>query len=255
MLQQTQVDRVIPVYERFLERFPSLTDLAAAPRSAVIDAWAGLGYNRRAVYLHDLAREVCDHHGGAIPADRETLLALPGIGPYTAGAILSIGFGQDEHAVDTNIERVLSRYLFGQAASTPELAEGARGLVPSGSARDWNQALMDLGSTICKARVPRCLLCPLCEGCAGAGLAAPIPKRAQSRFTDSTRYYRGRLLAELRALGPQSSEPLYTAAQRLAGRGIAEPAAGWDSVARGLAADGLAALTESDDGPMIGLPH
>src|SRR5439155_10024055 len=129
---------------------------------------------------------------------------LPGIGPYTAGALLSIGFGQDAATVDTNIERVLSRYAFGRPGSGLELATAARGLMPEGRGRDWNQALMDLGATVCKARAPRCLLCPLREGCVGAGRNTPIPKRSQGKFAGSGRYFRGRMLAALR--GQPSTE-------------------------------------------------
>src|SRR5689334_19848011 len=106
MLQQTQVDRVIPYFEQFTTRFPDFAALAAAPRADVIRLWAGLGYNRRAVQLHELARIVVERHDGELPSDREALRALPGIGPYTAGAILSIAFGQDEPALDTNVRRV-----------------------------------------------------------------------------------------------------------------------------------------------------
>src|SRR5581483_3414306 len=115
MLQQTQVDRVVPYFAAFMARFPDFKALAEAPRADVIRAWAGLGYNRRAVHLHLLAHEVVERYGSELPVDRQALLGLPGIGPYTAGAILSIAFGQDEPALDTNVRRVVSRVAY----STP----------------------------------------------------------------------------------------------------------------------------------------
>src|SRR4030095_12142975 len=128
MLQQTQVDRVIPYFERFTARFPDFAALAAAPRAAVIQLWARLGYNRRAAQLHELARLVVERHGGQLPADAATLRALPGIGPYTAGAILSIAFGPDEPALDTNVRRVVARYAFEHEPSPVALREAARDL-------------------------------------------------------------------------------------------------------------------------------
>src|SRR4051794_35108909 len=147
MLQQTQVDRVVPAFEVFVAHFPSFEVLAAASRGDVIRAWAGLGYNRRAVHLHELARTVVEQFGGQLPADRATLLQLPGVGPYTAGAILSLAFGQDEPAMDTNVRRVIGRHQGDERPAS--VAAAAARLVPAGRASDWNQALMDLGATIC----------------------------------------------------------------------------------------------------------
>ncbi len=250
MLQQTQVDRVIPYFERFTEQFPSLAALAAASRADVIRAWAGLGYNRRAVKLHELAQAVVARHGGQLPADRAALLALPGIGPYTAGALLSMAFGQDEPALDTNVARVVARYNFNAPVRPADVQAAARRMVPTGRAGDWNQALMDLGSSICTARRPRCLLCPLQRGCASAGRANEVGLngKREAPFAGSTRYYRGRLLAELRGLPAGEWASLEELRRAMSARGVAEPPAGWLVVGRQLERDGLVACEETSDG-------
>jgi A/G-specific adenine glycosylase len=170
MLQQTQVSRVMGHYAVFLQRYPTLEDLAAAPADAVRESWAGLGYYARARNLHAAARRVLDDHAGVFPADPAVLRRLPGIGRYTAGAVASIAFGADEPAVDTNIGRVLGRVFAvrGRRRSsrrTDALWRLAARLVPRGRAGDWNQALMDLGATICTARAPRCPACPVAVVC------------------------------------------------------------------------------------------
>ena len=170
MLQQTQVSRVMGHYPGFLRRYPTLEDLAAAPADAVRESWAGLGYYARARNLHSAVRRVVDDHAGVFPADPAVLRALPGIGRYTAGAVASIAFGADEAAVDTNIARVLGRVFRvrgrrGSSARTHGLWRLAARLVPRGRAGDWNQALMDLGATICTARSPQCPACPVAEVC------------------------------------------------------------------------------------------
>jgi A/G-specific adenine glycosylase len=256
MLQQTQVDRVIPYFERFVARFPGFAALAAAPRADVIQLWAGLGYNRRAAQLHELARCVVEEHAGDLPADATALAALPGIGPYTVGALLSIAFGQDAPALDTNVRRVVARYCFEDEPSPAELRKAAQDLVPSGRAGDWNQALMDLGSSICTGQRPRCLLCPLQPGCRSAGQCeAPlrVVSKRQAPFAESTRFYRGRLLAELRGLPAGTTAPLIQVARQLAAKGVAEPPVGWHLVGEGLARDGLARIEEAPDGVTLGL--
>jgi A/G-specific adenine glycosylase len=256
MLQQTQVDRVIPYFERFVTRFPDFAALAAAPRADVIQLWAGLGYNRRAAQLHELARRAVEEHAGDLPADAAALAALPGIGPYTVGALLSIAFGQDAPALDTNVRRVVARYCFEDEPTPPELRQAAQDLVPSGRAGDWNQALMDLGSSICTGQRPRCLLCPLQPGCRSAGQReAPLRlvSKRQAPFAESTRFYRGRLLAELRGLPTGTTAPLIQVARQLAAKGVAEPPVGWHIVGEGLARDGLARIEEAPDGVTLGL--
>jgi A/G-specific adenine glycosylase len=226
----------------------------------VIGAWAGLGYNRRAVYLHELARQVFERFAGIIPEDQKTLRTLPGIGEYTAGAVLSIGFGHDALAIDTNAERVIARFAFKGAAGRREVRDHAWELLPSGRARDWNQALMDLGSSLCTAHAPRCLLCPLQPGCLSAGRPArPTPRRATTPFGETTRYFRGRMLAALRDLGAGRTAPVSEVATGLRVQGVAEPAVGWDVIGAGLARDGLACIEATDPeipgGQRIGLPH
>lgn len=194
MLQQTRVDTVIPYFERWMARFPSLADLAAAPEQDVLQLWEGLGYYSRARNLHKAARQVMTEFDGQIPAQRDLLEKLPGIGKYTAGAIASIAFGLDEAALDGNIRRVLAR-LFNVdiPARSPEgerrLWKLAHENIPTGRARDYNQALMDLGATICLPQNPTCLLCPLAEDCQARALGLqderPIlpEKRAVPHYT------------------------------------------------------------------------
>ena len=170
MLQQTQVDRVVPKYHQFLERYPTLEDLAGARARDVRQLWYPLGYNIRPVRLHQIARETVARYGGRLPDTAEGLRGLPGIGRYTAGAVLSFAYGQDAAILDTNVRRVLSRvfigphrarYLRGEKAYW-DLAEA---LVPPGRAYDFNQALMDFGATWCSPRAPRCAPCPMKRFC------------------------------------------------------------------------------------------
>ena len=162
MLQQTQVARVTEYWPRFLQRFPTLDDLAAAPATHVRDAWAGLGYYRRAANLHKLAGVVTRDHGGALPRDPAALRTLPGIGPYTAGAVASFAWELPEPAVDTNVHRVLRRVFHPRvrtnARGTYKLTGVAKALVPRAGHDAWstNQALMGLGALVCTARVMRC---------------------------------------------------------------------------------------------------
>jgi len=256
MLQQTQVDRVIPYFERFMARFPSFEALALAPRADVIRLWSGLGYNRRAVHLHDAAKLVVERHGGKLPPDRGALLALPGIGPYTAGAVLSIAFGKNEAAPDTNVRRVIGRYALGGDARGQTIDAAVALLVPDTRAGDWNQALMDLGSSVCLSRKPRCLLCPLQPACKSAGRAQTAirkPRSPSDLYAGSSRYYRGRLLAALAGLPQGGVTSLESVAEHLAVRGVAEPRVGWHSVGEALARDGLARIEPLDDGIGIGL--
>jgi len=169
MLQQTQVDRVAPKYRVFLEQFPTLQALADAPTADVIRAWAGLGYNRRAVNMQRAARAVLDEHGGQFPRDLAALLKLPGIGPYTAGAIACFAFEQDVAFMDTNIRRVMQRLFAGPEESAPAgeqpLLVIAQAAVPPGQSWAWNQAIMELGALICTAAAPACWRCPVRAYC------------------------------------------------------------------------------------------
>jgi A/G-specific adenine glycosylase len=206
MLQQTQAERVVPHFARFLKAFPTVRSCAAAAPSDVVRQWSGLGYNRRALNLHRSAQAMVERHGGAVPDDDAALRALPGIGVYTARAVRSFGFGHEVAAVDTNGIRVLARCVQGRALSTNEaMALGDR-LVPSGQVWDFNQAMFDLGATVCRSR-PDCAACPMRRICRWhqGGMAEPDPWRAspsvrtQTRFDGSDRQGRGRLLDALRA--------------------------------------------------------
>jgi A/G-specific adenine glycosylase len=170
MLQQTRVEVVVPYYERFLERFPDVEALAAAPLDDVLRAWAGLGYYRRARQLHAAAAIVARDHHGRLPADEAALRALPGIGRYTAGAIRSIAFGEPAPIVDGNVARVLSRLFAlpggpGDSVWERRLWTLAGQLVPATDPSAFNQGLMELGATVCTPRSPRCAACPLARHC------------------------------------------------------------------------------------------
>jgi A/G-specific adenine glycosylase len=201
MLQQTQVVRVVPYYEAWLERFPSEQALAEAPAADVLRSWSGLGYNRRALALHAAATVVARD---GWPRTVAGLLALPGVGPYTAAAVASFAFGEQAAAVDTNVRRVIER-LDRRRRRPPELARRAQAILPAGRAADWNQALMELGATVCRPRRPVCGACPLRVGCAGPQAPAPPVRARGERFEDSDRWARGRLLAALVA-GEQPPE-------------------------------------------------
>jgi A/G-specific adenine glycosylase len=170
MLQQTQVDRVLPKYHEWLDKYPSLEALAAAPEQEVADAWYPLGYNIRPRRLHTIARESVARYGGQLPADEETLLSFKGIGAYTAGAIRSFAFRERAAILDTNVARLLFRVFVGSGdprghAMRRHLWAVSEALVPRRQVFDFNQALMDLGAMVCVARNPRCLVCPMAKGC------------------------------------------------------------------------------------------
>ena len=166
MLQQTQVDRVLPKYSEWLEKYPSLEALAAAPEDEVAGTWRPLGYNIRPRRLHAIAREAVARYDGRLPSDPETLLSFKGIGAYTAGAIRSFAFGQRAAILDTNVARVLFRVFVGRGdanahATRKHLWAVSAALVPRKHVFDFNQALMDLGAMVCVARNPKCLVCPV----------------------------------------------------------------------------------------------
>jgi A/G-specific adenine glycosylase len=243
MLQQTQVARVVPRYEAFLAQFPTPEAAAAAPVAAIVRAWEGLGYNRRAVNLHRTAELVVTQHGGRLPDDLAGLLALPGIGPYTARAVLAFAFERDHGVLDTNAARVLARAVAGRSLRTREAQELADAQVPRGEGWAWNQAVLDLGATVCVKRAPRCGSCPVAADCSWAsnGFSGPDPAAGtagssgpQSTFTGSDRQGRGRLVQALRT-GPLGVERVADAAgwpddpdrarrvaDRLVGDGLAE---------------------------------
>ncbi|MEK6939935.1 MAG: hypothetical protein AABX31_04355 [Nanoarchaeota archaeon] len=173
MLQQTQVPRVIEKFKEFTERFPTLQDLAKASKAEVIESWSGLGYNRRALLLHRFAQQVCEKYGGEIPQNKEELQELPGMGPYTTGAILSFAFNLPEPAIDVNVRRIYLRFFQGRDQGLPmsrkeeqELYEFAKQTIPQNKSTDFHNALMDFGSSICTRNTPSCNTCPLQNNCA-----------------------------------------------------------------------------------------
>lgn len=175
MLQQTRVETVLPYFERFLKRFPTLPALARAPLHNVLKAWAGLGYYARARHLHSAAKIIRDDHGGKIPSTKKSLLSLPGFGPYTAGAVASLAFNQPVAALDGNVNRLLTRLLdLRERTSTDSLKRTlervVEDLIPPNRASDFNQALMDLGALICIPVRPRCPLCPVKRFCPSRGV-------------------------------------------------------------------------------------
>lgn len=184
MLQQTQVDRVVPKYREFLRRYPTLRTLASASVTEVRRLWYPLGYNIRPARLHAIAREAMARYGGRLPQQDAALRSLPGVGRYTAGAIRAFAYGEDAAVLDTNVRRVLDRVFVGprrrvQGESAHwKLAEA---LVPAGRGYDFNQALMDFGATWCTARAPRCTGCPMTAVCASYPFDRVIARRVPSR--------------------------------------------------------------------------
>ena len=206
MLQQTPVPRVLPAYLKWLERWPTPRALAAEPAGEAVRQWGLLGYPRRALNLHATARILTQRHGGEVPASREDLLALPGIGPYTAAAVASFAFGQRHAVLDTNVRRVLARLLSGAAfpprtlsAAETRLAESLLPSQPAVAAR-WAVAVMELGALVCTTTSPACARCPLATSCSWrvAGFPDAGERRAGQRYQGTDRQCRGRLLAILR---------------------------------------------------------
>jgi A/G-specific adenine glycosylase len=193
MLQQTGVARVLPAYVAFLRRFPTLGALSRASLADVLRAWSGLGYNRRARDLHRIARL----HPRVLPATREALDALPGVGAYTAGAVSCFSRGESVAFADTNIRRVLGRAFLGRIATEREAVALDGRLVPRRGADRWHHALMDLGATVCVARTPRCGECPIAEGCRSRGRVVRAAPRRQAAFATSDRRVRGRIVSVL----------------------------------------------------------
>ncbi|MSQ11925.1 MAG: A/G-specific adenine glycosylase [Dehalococcoidia bacterium] len=246
MLQQTQVSRVLPKYHEFLQAYPTVRHLAAAPLSDVVRRWAPLGYNLRAVRLHRAARAVVDEHGGRVPSCTDELRSLPGLGAYSAAAVTCFAFKAQVPVVDTNVGRVLRR-VFGGTPLPREVAQLAQRLLPSGRAREWNLALMDLGATVCTARAPQCSVCPLQTWCAfvtgdGALREARASYRvAKAPFVGSRRYFRGRVVEALRHAGDEGLD--VRALGPLVKDGFADGDAAWlRALLAELAGDGLVTL-------------
>ncbi|HEX2090583.1 MAG TPA: A/G-specific adenine glycosylase [Actinomycetota bacterium] len=242
MLQQTQAARVAPAYSAFMQRFPTVEALASAGRGAVIRAWRGLGYNRRAVSLFEAARQIVAEHEGKVPSDPDQLRRLPGAGPYTAAAVASIAFDIPVAAVDTNVRRLIARVFYGREADALSLHDArlvAGRWLDRRAPGAWNQALMDLGREVCRP-LPRCDHCPLATHCAyRRRVSGPDARPAHGRkrqqvstpFDGSFRQLRGRIVAALRE---RETVTLRTLAG-LTGRPLADVAAAVKALAR----DGL----------------
>lgn len=206
MAQQTQAARAAEAWTRFMAEFPTPAALAAASPATVIRAWRGLGYNRRALALHRAAIAIVAEHDGRVPDSLDALIRLPGIGPYTARAVLAIAFNRPVAALDVNIRRVLGRAFSREALSARELQAIADGFVPAGKAATWTHALMDIGAAFCRPRDPQCGECPLRSTClyanrpqsARAAPASASRAKPSVRFESTTRWLRGRILDRLR---------------------------------------------------------
>ena len=245
MLQQTQVERVRPRYEAWLERWPTAASLAEAPAAAVIREWSGLGYNRRAVNLQRAAREALERFG-RIPVDETKLLSLPGVGPYTAAAVACFAGGRRTAALDTNVARVVARVLLGESRARapygPELREAAEAWLPARGARAHQLAVMDLGAVVCKASAPDCEACPLARGCAWLAEGRPVPRAAVPKgeaapFESTARFARGRIVAMLAEGSPLSADAI-------AARLPEEHRVACEHYLEALARDGIVALRE-----------
>lgn len=239
MAQQTQVDRVVPKWRALLDRWPTATLLASAPLAELLRLWTGLGYPRRAGNLHRAAGLIVERHEGEVPDDLDELLALPGVGAYTARAVLAFAFEQHVGVVDTNVARVLAR-AGGSPLTAREAQRTADAWVAAADPWTWNQSIMEVGALHCRP-VPRCEGCPFAGRCswAGAGWVEPDPaegsagvSRAQARFLGSDREARGRLLAAVLA-APVAPTELTAAA------GLGDDVDRARRVAAALAADGL----------------
>jgi A/G-specific adenine glycosylase len=259
MLQQTQVERVIPYYERWLQEFPTVQALAAAPTAEVIRLWAGLGYNRRAVNLQRTAQAVVDR-GGTFPQTVGELQELPGIGPYTSGAIACFAFEQDVPFIDTNMRRVLHRVLVG--VDVPDILLNDKGITElaalvllPGSGWDWNQGLIEFGALQCTARKPLCIICPMQDICAAwPDIQTAIAQQPRGRkvskevpFKESNRYFRGRVVDLLRDRDRAHTGLTLDEIGPLVRAEFQEADLPWlFEVVRGLEKDGLAMVAEDE---------
>jgi A/G-specific adenine glycosylase len=259
MLQQIQVKRAIPFYQTFLARFASPRALAEAPLAEAIRAWGNLGRYRRVVNLHRTARILTEEFDGKVPSDPEVLVSLPGVGPYTAGAVACFAFEKEAAFLDTNVRRVLHRLFWGLDVPKPtveekELLSLAKRMVPRGRGWQWGQAVMDFGALHCTARNPRCESCPASNLCAarpaaGASLASlPRARKATRRYEGSNRYYRGRVLAVLRE-SPEEGIPIFELGEGLR-EGFCEGDMPWlRGVVESLEKDGLARVRSAQGDP------
>lgn len=273
MLQQTQVDRVLPKYQQFLLAFPTIGDLAAAPTADVISTWVPLGYNRRAISLQSIARQVMTAYAGHIPDTIDELLKLKGIGRYTAGAIACFAYRKHVATVDTNIRRVLHRIFLGLEYPEPkvndtQMLDLAEQVLPEGQAYDWNQALMDLGATVCTSNDPKCLDCPLQETCQASkemsqyslfpsgAVLRQLRKVSEKKtsyqaqpFTSTNRYFRGRIVDLLRSLSANERLSLAALGLKIKPEFCSEDHIWLQKIVDGLVRDGL--LDYNEDGARL----
>jgi A/G-specific adenine glycosylase len=207
MLQQTPVSRVLPVYEQWLQRWPAPSDLARASSGDAVRAWGRLGYPRRALRLHAAATAIVERHDGRVPDDYDELMALPGVGDYTAAAVASFAFGRRHVVLDTNVRRVLTRSVAGAALPPTTLTRAERylaaSMLPEGgrASAAWAVAAMELGAVVCSVKAPRCGDCPVAELCAWRAAGYPAydgPARRGQTYDGTDRQCRGRLLSVLR---------------------------------------------------------
>ena len=255
MAQQTQAERAAEAWSRWIDQFPTVDALAAAPVADVVRAWAGLGYNRRAINLHRAAKVVMAEHDGRVPDTVEGLMTLPGVGPYTARAVAAIAFGQRVGGVDTNVRRVIGRVAAGgaEAFTSREIQAIADGVVPADRAGDWTHALMDVGAGPCRVRSPRCAVCPALSWCryaAGERAEVAVAAKAatsQTAFPATTRWLRGRIVAKARDaddgawvsfVGPIGDHDRYAVREAVAA----------------LASEGLLEARQTAEGPEARLP-
>ncbi|MFN0069942.1 MAG: A/G-specific adenine glycosylase [Chloroflexota bacterium] len=266
MLQQTQVDRVLPKYEQFLKRFPDLPSLAAASLSDVLRIWSPLGYNRRARYLHLTARAAQDRFRGELPSGLSDLRSLPGIGRYTAGAVACFAFEQSTPVVDTNIRRVLGRLVLGQFDGISEASawHAATEATPDHDAYSWNQGLMDLGATVCTPESPQCSTCPLAEHCQWLqkqDSTAAVPRRVRERRAEyqvtpamgaARRRWRGRIIGALREVQDDEFVSLEDIRAALVSQ-LGNPEVQLDLLVESLVVDGLIERSARSGGTWIRL--
>ncbi len=254
MAQQTQAARAAEAWTAWMARWPTVEDLAAAPVAEVLRAWAGLGYNRRAVALHRAARVIVERHDGRVPSTVDGLEALPGVGPYTARAVAAIAFRVPVGAVDTNVRRVLGRIAAGgaEAITAPAMQGLADAAVPHDRPDAWTHALMDLGATVCRPSRPRCTGCPAVAWCRyAAGERAVVPvagrRRPDPAFPSTRRWLRGRVLERARA----AEDGAWVAYPEAMG---SHPAAAVREAVLALAGEGLLEARDTPDGPEGRLP-
>jgi len=263
MLQQTQVNRVLEKYPLFLRHFPTLRALANAQRAEVIRVWKGMGYNNRAVRLHQLAQIVSSAHKGRIPATEQELTALPGVGTYTARAVLNSSFGVPVPVVEVNIQRLFSRHFWrmtSPAGKVPlRLVEArAESVFPAQRGYEWNQAVMDLGALVCTSRSPKCAICPVATSCRSRTrmhtARTTLAKREPSLYGVPDRLTRGRIINHLRALKDGQTVSLENLGTRVAPRFTQRNGAWLHRMLTKLERDGLVRLHTRGARTRVSLP-